>query len=189
MSSQMFREDEEIGETLLFIEALDKEIEGLVPKIRAELEKSDQLMARLEKGEEEAESDIGVLETRIRQLNEELRKLRQKQEEMAKSVDKVRRYKILLEHKLQAVEQVGKTSLSTVEVRPQVLKKSIDEIGFPVRVLGALRRNDIKTLGDLADKSENEILKLEHMGERDLAAIRQTLQPYGIILKQDTKED
>lgn len=64
------------------------------------------------------------------------------------------------------------------EKRPQLvahLNRSVHELGLSIRCSNALINGDIRTLGDLVQKQESEILKIRHVGRKCLEAIRALL--------------
>lgn len=48
-----------------------------------------------------------------------------------------------------------------------------------------MERMNIKTVGDLMQKSEDEILKQKNTGRKCIAQINEALGEYGLLLKKD----
>lgn len=65
-----------------------------------------------------------------------------------------------------------------------VMNTSIDNLEFSIRSRRALQGLNIKTLGDLAAKSEAELLGCKNFGQTSLNEIRQRLSEYGLNLRE-----
>lgn len=70
------------------------------------------------------------------------------------------------------------------EEEAEVLKTRIDTLGLSTRTENALDNANIRTIGGLVRKKEQDILDLEGLGEKGLQEIKRVLGNYGIILKQ-----
>ncbi|HPN30693.1 MAG TPA: DNA-directed RNA polymerase subunit alpha [bacterium] len=64
----------------------------------------------------------------------------------------------------------------------EILQIPIDELELSVRSANCLREAKIKTIGELAVKSENEMLKTRNFGKKSLREIREKLSKYGLNL-------
>jgi len=60
---------------------------------------------------------------------------------------------------------------------------AIYEVGFSTRTLTCLRFAPILTLGELADKTPAELLRLRQFGETSLAEVERVLEGLGLVLK------
>jgi DNA-directed RNA polymerase subunit alpha len=69
-----------------------------------------------------------------------------------------------------------------------VLDKSIDELGLSVRSLNCLKRAGKKSLRDLANAEEPELMKLKNFGLKSLEEVQQLLREYGLSLKEPEGE-
>jgi DNA-directed RNA polymerase subunit alpha len=83
----------------------------------------------------------------------------------------------------QPVESVASSSIS----RPsqpfnEHLDKSVDELELSVRSYNCLKNSDIKTIRDLVQKSEAEMLKTKNFGRKSLNEIKDILQTMGLGL-------
>ena len=67
------------------------------------------------------------------------------------------------------------------------LDKLIEELDFSVRTYNCLKRAGINTIGDLAIRSENEMMKVRNLGKKSLEEVIEKLQEYGLTLA-DGKE-
>lgn len=64
----------------------------------------------------------------------------------------------------------------------EVLNKSIEELELSVRSANCLKEGRIKTIGQLAKKSEEELLKMRNFGKKSLVEIKEILKSYGLSL-------
>lgn len=65
----------------------------------------------------------------------------------------------------------------------EALKIRVDSLDFSSRLSNALEKANIRTLGGLARKSEEDLLKIEGLGGKGITEIREKLAEYGITLK------
>lgn len=63
----------------------------------------------------------------------------------------------------------------TVRVR-NLLKKSVDEMELSVRSYNCLKANDIKTIGQLVQQSEQDMLKFKNFGRKSLTELTEKLK-------------
>lgn len=61
-----------------------------------------------------------------------------------------------------------------------ILQMSINELELSVRAYNALKVKGIKTLGELAQKSESEILRTKSFGRKSLNELKDKLAEYGL---------
>jgi DNA-directed RNA polymerase subunit alpha len=71
-----------------------------------------------------------------------------------------------------------------VHVR-RLLEKSIDELELSVRSSNCLRAAEIRTIGDLVQKSESEMLKFRNFGRKSLKEIQDLLAEMGLSFGMD----
>jgi len=64
----------------------------------------------------------------------------------------------------------------------EVLNKSIEELELSVRSANCLKEGRIKTIGQLARKSEEELLKMRNFGKKSLVEMKKILTSYGLSL-------
>jgi formylmethanofuran dehydrogenase subunit E len=57
---------------------------------------------------------------------------------------------------------------------------TIEQVGFSVRTYNCLNRVGVKTLGELADKTQEELLKVRNLGKKNLEEIMDKLKEYGL---------
>ena len=56
----------------------------------------------------------------------------------------------------------------------------LEELRLPTRTINALRKSGIKTLGDLSDRSEDDLLKVRNLGEKSIREILALLEKEGL---------
>jgi DNA-directed RNA polymerase subunit alpha len=61
-----------------------------------------------------------------------------------------------------------------------VLARTIDDVGLSVRSVNSLKNSNIRTLGDLVQYSENDLLKVKNVGEKALGEIAELLRREGL---------
>ena len=67
----------------------------------------------------------------------------------------------------------------------EVLAKSIDELDLTVRSINCLTAENIKTIGQLISKTENDLLKTPNLGRKSLKEIKDDLfNKFKLTLKQ-----
>jgi DNA-directed RNA polymerase subunit alpha len=62
----------------------------------------------------------------------------------------------------------------------QRLARPIDDFGLSVRSLNSLKNSNIRTLKDLVEFSEDDLLKVKNVGEKALSEIAELLQREGL---------
>lgn len=69
------------------------------------------------------------------------------------------------------------------EIDPEVLKTRIEAMDFSPRTFNALNNANIRTVGGLARKSEEDILDIDGLGTKGVQEIKKVLSGLGISLK------
>jgi DNA-directed RNA polymerase alpha subunit len=69
--------------------------------------------------------------------------------------------------------------------------KSVDELELSVRSYSCLKNANIRTLGELAAKTEAEMLKTKNFGRKSLNELKQVLAAFGLRfgMRDDDDED
>jgi DNA-directed RNA polymerase subunit alpha len=62
----------------------------------------------------------------------------------------------------------------------QRLARPIDDFGLSVRSLNSLKNSNIRTLKDLVEFTEDDLLKVKNVGEKALSEIAELLQREGL---------
>ncbi|MDO8521365.1 MAG: DNA-directed RNA polymerase subunit alpha C-terminal domain-containing protein, partial [bacterium] len=70
------------------------------------------------------------------------------------------------------------------EIDVEFLKTRIDSLDLSARTQNALAAANIRTVGGLVRKSEEDLLGVEGLGEKGLQEIRRALSNFGVTLKQ-----
>ena len=60
------------------------------------------------------------------------------------------------------------------------LNKSVEELELSVRSYNCLKNANIQTIGDLVEKTENEMLKTKNFGRKSLLEIKEILDSMGL---------
>ncbi len=76
---------------------------------------------------------------------------------------------------------------SSSKQKEEILSKPIDELELSVRSRKCMDRMGIKTIGELCEKSENELASAKNFGRVSLNEIKKRLQEANLSLKQDDK--
>src|SRR5262249_59932411 len=76
----------------------------------------------------------------------------------------------------EAVEEVDEEKMKMREK----LERSVEELELSVRSSNCLKQADIKTIGDLVQKSEAEMLKYRNFGRKSLKEIQDILGEMGL---------
>lgn len=88
----------------------------------------------------------------------------------------------------QALEEERKARqqeiLKQVQGDPAILVKPVGELQLSVRARKALQRLNIQTIGELAARTESELLGVKNFGQTSLNEIRQRLGEYGLTLRK-----
>lgn len=69
------------------------------------------------------------------------------------------------------------------EISPGVKELSVEEIGLPTRIANALLKGGFKTVADLLDKPQEEILKIKNFGEKSFKILARKLKKKGVELE------
>jgi DNA-directed RNA polymerase subunit alpha len=73
----------------------------------------------------------------------------------------------------------GAAGAATGRLR-EVLARSIDDVGLSVRSVNSLKNSNIRTLGDLVQYREEDLLKVKNVGEKALGEIADLLRREGL---------
>lgn len=66
-----------------------------------------------------------------------------------------------------------------------LLKLSIEDLNLGQRALNCLRREGIRTVGEIMARSEEDLMNLKNFGEKSLLEIKEKIQKMGLSLKED----
>ena len=65
----------------------------------------------------------------------------------------------------------------------ELLSRPIEDLELPVRPYNCLKQIGVKTVGELIECSEGELLKLRNFGEKSLMEIKEKLEPLGLSIR------
>ncbi len=69
--------------------------------------------------------------------------------------------------------------------KEKILEKPIEELELSVRSFNCLKRSGISTVEDLANKSENDMMKVKNLGKKSLDEVIAKLHDLGLELQKD----
>ncbi len=71
------------------------------------------------------------------------------------------------------------------EQKDSQLDTSISDLDLSVRSFNCLMRANIKTVGDLISKSEEDMMKVRNLGRKSLKEVKEKLEEMGLSLRKD----
>lgn len=66
----------------------------------------------------------------------------------------------------------------------KVLEMTIEDLDLSVRSFNCLKRANINTVADLADKSEEDMMKVRNLGRKSLEEVKKKLEELGLALRE-----
>jgi DNA-directed RNA polymerase subunit alpha len=72
--------------------------------------------------------------------------------------------------------------------REEILKKPIGDLELSVRARNCMERLNIRTIGDLVERTEGELLAVKNFGQTSLSEIKQRLGELGLALRSERAE-
>ena len=69
--------------------------------------------------------------------------------------------------------------------KEKILERPIEELELSVRSFNCLKRSGISTVGDLACKSENDMMKVKNLGKKSLDEVIAKLHELGLNLRNE----
>jgi DNA-directed RNA polymerase subunit alpha len=79
---------------------------------------------------------------------------------------------------------VRRTTPAAGNIPPEILSKSVADLELSVRSRKALQRLNINSLGDLAARTEDELLGCKNFGQTSLNEIKQQMTNFGLTLRR-----
>ena len=76
------------------------------------------------------------------------------------------------------------TSFPEEDDSQKVMEMTIEDLDLSVRSFNCLKRANINTVADLADKSEDEMMKVRNLGRKSLEEVKKKLEELGLALKE-----
>jgi DNA-directed RNA polymerase subunit alpha len=77
----------------------------------------------------------------------------------------------------------GHESKNKKEIDPESLKTRVESLELSARTMNALTNANIRTVGGLSRKKEEDLLEIEGLGGKGITEIRKALEQFGINLK------
>ena len=91
---------------------------------------------------------------------------------------------LVIEAKPATVEEIVESVPEGIDMSDSpILDKKVEDLELTVRSYHCLMRADIKTVRDLINKTEDEIMKVRNLGNKSLVEIKTKLQELGLSLK------
>lgn len=87
----------------------------------------------------------------------------------------------------QAVDDAAESGSESATSNPEmdsILATRVEDMDLTVRSFNCLMRADIKTVGDLVNKTEEEIMKVRNLGTKSLDEVKDKLKSMGLSLKE-----
>jgi len=82
------------------------------------------------------------------------------------------------------VENVEIISDKQENERAKTLEMPIEELDLSVRSFNCLKRAGINTVGDLVEKTDEEMIRVRNLGKKSLEEVKQKLAALGLNLKE-----
>jgi len=92
---------------------------------------------------------------------------------------------INFEERIGVFEEAGERG---IEIRNENLNRSVEELELSVRAYNCLKNANIQTIGELIQKSEQEMLRTKNFGRKSLNEIKEILQNMGLSLGMTVDE-
>ncbi|MGD9497322.1 MAG: DNA-directed RNA polymerase subunit alpha C-terminal domain-containing protein, partial [Armatimonadota bacterium] len=70
------------------------------------------------------------------------------------------------------------------EVRNQILSQPIEEMEFSVRTFNCLKKENIDTVGELLQRTEEDLLNIRNFGKRSLEEVIEKLAALDLNLRE-----
>ena len=99
---------------------------------------------------------------------------------------------IFEEEEKQVVDNPNAESITFIGSNPDIeetFKKNIDELELSVRAYNCLKNANIKTIADLVQKTEYELLRTKNFGRKSLNEIKSVIQSMGLHLGMRLKTE
>ncbi len=94
---------------------------------------------------------------------------------------------IVMQYKENVNNILGDETVKTIyeeKQKEEILNTSIEELDLSVRAYNCVRNGDIRTLRDLTNKTEIDLLRTKNFGRKGLNEIKEILAEKGLILKE-----
>ncbi|MHB2018007.1 MAG: DNA-directed RNA polymerase subunit alpha [Candidatus Xenobia bacterium] len=78
---------------------------------------------------------------------------------------------------------------SSAEAGSSILDMQVEQLGLSVRSLNCLKRAGIRSVGDLTQYAEEDVMKLKNFGQKSLDEIKEKLAEHGLSLRPSAPEE
>ena len=85
-------------------------------------------------------------------------------------------------------KESDKPTIPTPEEIKKILQQPVDELGFSDRVRNRLRAMGIKTVVDLVQKADRELLRYTGFGRKSLTEVEHVVERIGLCLGMDCEQ-
>ncbi len=82
-----------------------------------------------------------------------------------------------------AAQPAAAESATVGEVTAEAMKTRVEDLELSSRTISALEKANIRTVGGLARKKEDDLLEIEGLGPKAIQEVKRALANFGIILK------
>ncbi|SFQ88144.1 DNA-directed RNA polymerase subunit alpha C-terminal domain-containing protein, partial [Priestia endophytica] len=96
--------------------------------------------------------------------------------------------KILTEHLnifVGLTDEAQKAEIMVEKEEEKVLEMTIEELDLSVRSYNCLKRAGINTVQELANKTEEDMMKVRNLGRKSLEEVKAKLEELGLGLRKD----
>ena len=112
-------------------------------------------------------------------------------------VDAVSRSADIMIEQFQMISQMGRTVTPVVEhglgagmaLPPEKYNMPIEDLNLSMRAYNCLRRSGLTTVGQVLEKSEEELLVLRNFGQKSYEELRDLLDNLGLLPEEDEVSD
>ena len=102
------------------------------------------------------------------------------QDAIAKAAKIVKDHMFIFINFEEGPEEIEEAVDRDAERLAEILKRSVEELELSVRSYNCLKNAEIKTIGELVQKSEGEMLKTKNFGRKSLNEIKEILSDFGL---------
>jgi DNA-directed RNA polymerase subunit alpha len=86
-----------------------------------------------------------------------------------------------IKEELAKPKKVKKVTKKKIEAQ----KIKVEDLNISKRLAAILKENGLEMIGDIVDKSEDELKNIEGVGDKGIKEVKKSIGTYGVILKED----
>jgi DNA-directed RNA polymerase subunit alpha len=83
----------------------------------------------------------------------------------------------------------GEAEATAVGISSELYEMPLEKLGLSPRVFNCLRRNKISKVGELLEKSEQDLLSLKKFGRKSLNELKEGLEEKGLALRSEERDE